>query len=116
MKNIVLIIAGGVCARMCQDIPKQFINVYDKPVIVYTLEAVSYTHLGSAIPLIGIGVAFCFLIWRNGRTLYNKAYWKYGLAIGLPLLPHVISQSLLSQVDRIMIKDMVGSSEAGRCV
>lgn len=69
--------------------------------------------LGSAIPLIGIGVALCFLIWRNGRTLYNKAYWKYGLAIGLPLLPHVISQSLLSQVDRIMIKDMVGSSEAG---
>lgn len=69
--------------------------------------------LGSAIPLIGIGVALCLLIWRNGRTLYNKAYWKYGLAIGLPLLPHVISQSLLSQVDRIMIKDMVGGSEAG---
>ena len=39
MKNIVLIIAGGVGARMGQDIPKQFINVYDKPVIVYTLEA-----------------------------------------------------------------------------
>lgn len=38
MKNIVLIIAGGVGARMSQDIPKQFINVYDKPVIVYTLE------------------------------------------------------------------------------
>ena len=36
MKNIVLIIAGGVGARMGQDIPKQFINVYDKPVIVYT--------------------------------------------------------------------------------
>ena len=39
MKNIVLIIAGGVGARMGQDIPKQFINVYDKPVILYTLEA-----------------------------------------------------------------------------
>lgn len=37
--NIGLIIAGGVGARMNQDIPKQFINVYDKPVIVYTLEA-----------------------------------------------------------------------------
>lgn len=37
--NIALIIAGGVGARMHQDIPKQFINVYDKPVIVYTLEA-----------------------------------------------------------------------------
>lgn len=39
MKNIALIIAGGVGNRMGQDIPKQFINVYDKPVIIYTLEA-----------------------------------------------------------------------------
>ena len=38
MKNIALIIAGGSGHRMGQDIPKQFINVYDKPVIIYTLE------------------------------------------------------------------------------
>ena len=37
--NIALIIAGGSGARMNQDIPKQFLNVYDKPVIVYTMEA-----------------------------------------------------------------------------
>lgn len=37
-KNIALIIAGGVGNRMGQDIPKQFLNVYDKPVIVYTME------------------------------------------------------------------------------
>ena len=36
--NIGLIIAGGSGQRMGQDIPKQFINVYDKPVIIYTLE------------------------------------------------------------------------------
>lgn len=34
-----IIIAGGTGNRMHQDIPKQFINVYDKPVIIYTLEA-----------------------------------------------------------------------------
>lgn len=39
MKNVALIIAGGVGSRMGQDIPKQFINVYDRPVIVYTLAA-----------------------------------------------------------------------------
>jgi len=38
MANIALIIAGGVGARMHQSIPKQFINVDDKPVIVYTME------------------------------------------------------------------------------
>ena len=36
--NIGLIIAGGKGHRMGQEIPKQFLNVYDKPVIVYTLE------------------------------------------------------------------------------
>ena len=37
-KNIALIISGGVGNRMGQDIPKQFLNVCDKPVIVYTME------------------------------------------------------------------------------
>lgn len=37
--NIALIIAGGVGARMGQEIPKQFLSVNDKPVIVYTLQA-----------------------------------------------------------------------------
>ena len=37
--NVAIIIAGGVGSRMGQEIPKQFINVGEKPVIVYTLEA-----------------------------------------------------------------------------
>lgn len=36
--NIALIIAGGKGHRMNQEIPKQFLNVNDKPVIIYTLE------------------------------------------------------------------------------
>lgn len=36
--NIGLIIAGGTGNRMGQDIPKQFLNVNDKPIIVYTME------------------------------------------------------------------------------
>ena len=38
MSTLAVIIAGGAGARMGQDIPKQFINVYDKPVLIYTLE------------------------------------------------------------------------------
>ena len=33
-----IIIAGGSGSRMGQSIPKQFIHVYDKPVLIYTLE------------------------------------------------------------------------------
>ena len=38
MKNIAIILAGGSGKRMGQDIPKQFLNVNDKPVLIYTLE------------------------------------------------------------------------------
>lgn len=37
--NIALLIAGGSGTRMNQDIPKQFLTVNEKPVIVYTMEA-----------------------------------------------------------------------------
>lgn len=37
--KIAVIIAGGVGQRMKQEIPKQFINVNDRPLIIYTLEA-----------------------------------------------------------------------------
>lgn len=36
--NIALILAGGQGSRTAQDIPKQFMNVYEKPLIIYTLE------------------------------------------------------------------------------
>ena len=39
MANIGLLIAGGSGNRMHQDIPKQFLTVNEKPVIIYTLEA-----------------------------------------------------------------------------
>lgn len=37
--NVAIILAGGSGKRMQQEIPKQFININDKPVIIYTLEA-----------------------------------------------------------------------------
>lgn len=37
--NIALVKAGGVGARMKASVPKQFICVQDKPIIIYTLEA-----------------------------------------------------------------------------
>lgn len=37
--NIALLLAGGSGSRTEQDVPKQFFNVYEKPIIIYTLEA-----------------------------------------------------------------------------
>lgn len=37
--NVAILTAGGSGTRMGQDIPKQFLHIYDKPVIIYTMEA-----------------------------------------------------------------------------
>ena len=37
--NIALITAGGIGNRMGQDIPKQFMCIDNKPIIIYTLQA-----------------------------------------------------------------------------
>ena len=37
--NVVLLTAAGSGTRMHQDIPKQFIHIEDKPIIVHTMEA-----------------------------------------------------------------------------
>ena len=39
MANIALLIAGGSGERMQQSIPKQFLMVNERPVIIYTMEA-----------------------------------------------------------------------------
>lgn len=37
--NIAIILAGGVGSRVGANVPKQFIEVFEKPVIAYTIEA-----------------------------------------------------------------------------
>ena len=68
MKNIALIIAGGSGQRMHQDIPKQFLNVYDKPVIIYTLEAFQ-KH-----PCIDGIVVVCVEGWNEILGAYCKQF------------------------------------------
>lgn len=41
MKNVVLIFAGGVGSRMGAAVPKQFLEVSNKPIIIHTLELFS---------------------------------------------------------------------------
>ena len=78
MKNIALIIAGGVGARMGQDIPKQFINVHDKPVIIYTLEAFQKHPQIDAIEVV------CLDGWHDVLRAYAKQF-------GISKLENIVS-------------------------
>ena len=68
MKNIALIVAGGRGQRTRQDIPKQFINVYDKPIIIYTLENFQ-KH-----PQIDSIIVSCLDGWQDILKAYAKQY------------------------------------------
>lgn len=50
---------------------------------------------------------------RRGKIFFSKQYWKYALVFSIPLVPHYLSQTVLSSADRIMIQRMIGDSEAG---
>lgn len=66
--NIALIIAGGSGQRLGQDIPKQFINVYDKPVVIYTLESFQRHPQIDAIELV------CIDGWHDVVRAYAKQF------------------------------------------
>lgn len=44
VKNIAIIFAGGVGSRMGSNIPKQFLKVYGKEIIIHTLERFQYNE------------------------------------------------------------------------
>lgn len=68
MKNLALIIAGGVGVRTGQDIPKQFITIHDKPIIIYTLEAFD-RH-----PNIDGIMVVCLKSWKDILAAYCRQY------------------------------------------
>ncbi len=52
--NIAVVLAGGSGVRVGADIPKQFIKVLDKPIMIYTLEAFEECQLIDRIVLVCI--------------------------------------------------------------
>ena len=100
--NIAVIIAGGSGHRMGQDIPKQFINVYDKPVIVYTLESFQRHPLVDAIEVV------CIDGWHD-------ILWAYAKQFNIDKLKWIVSgggsaqESIRNGVDNL--KDICQASD-----
>lgn len=66
--NVAIILAGGHGSRTEQDIPKQFMNVYEKPLIIYTLENFE-KH-----PEIEAILVVCLEGWHEILRAYAKQY------------------------------------------
>ena len=63
-----IIIAGGQGSRMRMEIPKQFLLVYDKPVIIYTLESFQKHPEIDAIEVV------CLEGWEDNLRGYAEQY------------------------------------------
>ena len=67
-KNIAIIFAGGVGSRMGSSIPKQFLKIYGKEIIIHTLEKFQYNE---NIDLIYVG---CIEEYLNELELLVQKY------------------------------------------
>ena len=76
--NVAVIIAGGSGHRMGQDIPKQFIHVYDKPVLIYTLEGFQRHPQVDAIEVV------CIKGWE-------ELVWAYARQFGIDKLKWIVT-------------------------
>ena len=75
--NVAIIIAAGSGHRMGQDIPKQFINVFDKPVLIYTLEGFQKHPMVDAIEVV------CLEGWES-------VVWAYAKQFGIDKLKWIV--------------------------
>jgi 2-C-methyl-D-erythritol 4-phosphate cytidylyltransferase len=66
--NIALLTAAGAGSRMNQDIPKQFLHVNNKPIIIYTME-VFEKH-----PNIDAIIVVCLEGWHDILRAYAKQF------------------------------------------
>ena len=125
--TIAVIIAGGSGNRMGQDIPKQFINVYDKPVLLYTLEGFQKHPLIDAIEVVCIegwhdvvwayakqfNIAKLKWIVNGGKTgqesIRNGVYNLEGIADGNDII--VIHDGIRPLVDETVLTDVINKAK-----
>lgn len=66
--------------------------------------------------LVTMGFLFLYEMYnliKISKFKFKLKHLKYSLLFGIPLIPHVFSDFILTQFDRIMINKIIGSGEAG---
>ena len=96
---------------MCVGPLSQFLAIY------LILHLKSDKYLGRIIGLDGfywlIGLIFLVLLLVRGHFCCKKKYLTYALTLSVPLIPHLLAQTLLSQSDIIMITNLCSADKSG---
>ena len=103
-------------ATLLTIVPGTFLSVYliyRGRVLGLFEQLVARRVIGYYFPQILGGAIVGAVIWIQGKKLFDKTYWKYGLAYSLPLIPEALSIQIMNQSDKIMISHMIGKDETG---
>ena len=85
--------------------------------LIYTIfgeERAMARILGTTIPRVIIGFGVMITFFRRSRPKKVRETLSWGLKYSLPIVPHGLSQIILNQFDRVMIKKMIGDAAAGQ--
>lgn len=99
-----------VCLTILVSLAKPVVGVI---LVVNSNDKVTARIIGLALVEL---IAYSGLFWvqvKRGKRFFDRRFWGYAIAFNLPLIPHYLSGTVLSSADRIMIKNIIGESEAG---
>lgn len=89
----------------------QFLSVR----LSYVLENDKYIGRVIGLDFVYLLVAVCLIVWMfvGRRPKFKTKYVKTTLAFTIPIIPHLLSQMVLTQCDLVMISYFCGSSKSG---
>jgi len=71
-------------------------------------------RVGAQSAIYGLfGLAITVSIFREGKVLVSREYWKYCLPLSVPLIVHNLATILLEQSDKIMLQWMETAQTVG---
>lgn len=81
----------------------------------YVLENDKYIGRVIGLDFVYLLVAVCLIVWMfvGRRPKFKTKYVKTTLAFTIPIIPHLLSQMVLTQCDLVMISYFCGSSKSG---
>jgi len=63
--------------------------------------------------LYGVSAVIWLITMLQGKTFYNKDFWKLSLSLSIPLIGYSLAAQILNVSDRMMIGQMVNNSAVG---
>lgn len=73
-----------------------------------------YGRVYSSFIISTVFMVICFIIiFKKSKKIFFPKAWWYAIKIGIPLVPHSLSNIMLAQFDRMAIQALVGATETG---